>query len=84
MPGRTSPYRTPKSARVNGLTQKRLFTEGSDVAVGQELYQIDPAPFQAALDRPRLVCLLAAEGWQNDPPPERAALAASPPQQHHD
>jgi len=27
-----------------------LFTEGSDVQAGQELYQIDPAPFQAALD----------------------------------
>jgi membrane fusion protein (multidrug efflux system) len=34
----------------NGLIQKRLFTEGSDVQVGQELYQIDPAPFQAALN----------------------------------
>jgi len=35
---------------VNGLIQKRLFTEGVDVQSGQELYQIDPAPFQAALD----------------------------------
>jgi len=36
--------------QVNGLIQKRLFTEGSDVKAGQVLYQIDPAPFQAALD----------------------------------
>jgi membrane fusion protein (multidrug efflux system) len=36
--------------QVNGIIQKRLFTEGSDVKAGQELYQIDPAPFQAALD----------------------------------
>jgi membrane fusion protein (multidrug efflux system) len=28
---------------------KRLFTEGSEVKAGQTLYQIDPAPYQAAL-----------------------------------
>jgi len=38
------------SPQVNGLIQKRLFTEGSNVKAGQELYQIDPAPFQAALN----------------------------------
>jgi membrane fusion protein, multidrug efflux system len=36
--------------QVNGIIQKRLFTEGSEVKAGQVLYQIDPAPFQAALD----------------------------------
>ena len=51
LPGRTSPYRIAEiRPQVNGLIQKRLFTEGSDVRAGQELYQIDPAPFQAALD----------------------------------
>jgi membrane fusion protein, multidrug efflux system len=51
LPGRTSPYRIAEiRPQVNGLIQKRLFTEGSDVQAGQELYQIDPAPFQAALD----------------------------------
>lgn len=51
LPGRTSPYRIAEiRPQVNGLIQKRLFTEGSDVKAGQELYQIDPAPFQAALD----------------------------------
>ncbi len=35
---------------MNGIIKKRLFTEGSDVKAGQVLYQIDPAPFQAALD----------------------------------
>jgi len=51
LPGRTSPYRIAViRPQVNGLIQKRLFTEGSDVQAGQELYQIDPAPFQAALD----------------------------------
>jgi membrane fusion protein, multidrug efflux system len=51
LPGRTSPYLIAEiRPQVSGLIQKRLFTEGSDVQVGQELYQIDPAPFQAALD----------------------------------
>jgi membrane fusion protein (multidrug efflux system) len=35
---------------VSGIIQKRLFTEGSDVKEGGLLYQIDPAPFQAAYD----------------------------------
>jgi membrane fusion protein (multidrug efflux system) len=51
LPGRTSAYRIAEiRPQVNGLIQKRLFTEGSDVKAGQTLYQIDPAPFQAALD----------------------------------
>ena len=51
LPGRTSPYCIAEiRPQVNGLIQKRLFTEGSDVKAGQPLYQIDPAPFQAALD----------------------------------
>ncbi len=51
LPGRTCPFRIAEiRPQVNGLILKRLFTEGSEVQVGQELYQIDPAPFQAALD----------------------------------
>jgi membrane fusion protein (multidrug efflux system) len=37
-------------ARVSGIVLKRLFTEGSEVKAGQPLFQIDPAPYQAALD----------------------------------
>jgi membrane fusion protein (multidrug efflux system) len=49
--GRTSAYRVAEiRPQVSGLIQKRLFTEGSDVKAGQVLYQIDAAPFQAALD----------------------------------
>ena len=52
LPGRTAPFLIAEiRPQVNGLIQKRLFTEGSDVSTGQPLYQIDPAPFQAALDR---------------------------------
>ena len=51
LPGRISAYRVAEiRPQVNGLIQKRLFTEGSDVRTGQVLYQIDPAPFQAAFD----------------------------------
>lgn len=51
LPGRTSAYRIAEvRARVSGIVLKRLFTEGSDVKEGDILYQIDPAPYQAALD----------------------------------
>jgi membrane fusion protein (multidrug efflux system) len=51
LPGRTSPYRVAEvRARVNGIVQKRLFVEGSDVKEGQPLFLIDPAPYEAALD----------------------------------
>ncbi len=50
LPGRTSAYLVAEiRPQVNGLIQRRLFTEGSDVNAGQVLYQIDPAPFQATL-----------------------------------
>ena len=51
LPGRVSPVRVAQvRARVNGVVLKRLFTEGSEVKAGQLLFQIDPAPYQAALD----------------------------------
>ncbi|MBI5690492.1 MAG: efflux RND transporter periplasmic adaptor subunit [Verrucomicrobia bacterium] len=54
LPGRASPYRIAEiRPQVNGLIQKRLFAEGGDVEAGQALYQIDPAPFQAALNNAR-------------------------------
>jgi len=51
LPGRTTPYLVAEiRPQVNGIIKKRLFREGSDVKAGQLLYQIDPAPFQVALD----------------------------------
>ena len=51
LPGRTAAFRVAEiRPQVSGLILKRLFKEGSDVKAGQVLYQIDPAPFQAALD----------------------------------
>jgi len=51
LPGRTAAYMVAEiRPQVSGIIQKRLFKEGSDVKVGQLLYQIDPAPFEVALD----------------------------------
>lgn len=51
LPGRTSPYRVAEiRPQVSGIIQRRLFEEGADVKAGEVLYQIDPAPFQAAYD----------------------------------
>ena len=52
LPGRTDPYAVSNvEPQVTGIVQKRLFTEGSIVKAGQSLYQIDPRPYQAALDQ---------------------------------
>jgi membrane fusion protein (multidrug efflux system) len=51
LPGRTYAYLVAEiRPQVTGIIQKRLFEEGSDVRAGNVLYQIDPAPFQAAYD----------------------------------
>src|SRR6202790_4335848 len=51
LPGRTSAYLVAQvRARVDGIVQKREFKEGSELKVGQRLYQIDPAPYIAALN----------------------------------
>ncbi len=51
LPGRTSPFAVSEvRPQVSGIILKRLFVEGSTVTKGQPLYQIDPAPYRAALD----------------------------------
>jgi membrane fusion protein (multidrug efflux system) len=51
LPGRVEASRVAQvRARVTGIVQKRLFREGSEVKAGQLLFQIDPAPYQAAVD----------------------------------
>jgi membrane fusion protein (multidrug efflux system) len=51
LPGRTSPFRIAEvRPQVNGVLLKRMFIEGGEVQAGQQLYQIDPAPYQAAYD----------------------------------
>ncbi|MFN3886781.1 MAG: efflux RND transporter periplasmic adaptor subunit [Aquabacterium sp.] len=51
LPGRLEASRVAQvRARAAGILQQRLFAEGSDVKAGQPLFQIDPAPYKAALD----------------------------------
>jgi membrane fusion protein (multidrug efflux system) len=51
LPGRVAGYRyADVRPQVNGIILKRLFVEGSDVKAGQQLYQIDPAPYKASYD----------------------------------
>ena len=50
LPGRLEAYRVAQvRARVAGILQKRMFEEGSDVKEGQQLFQIDNAPYAADL-----------------------------------
>lgn len=50
LPGRTSAFRVAEvRPQVNGIILKRLFKEGADVKAGQQLYQIDPAVYEANL-----------------------------------
>src|SRR5262245_39200313 len=48
-------------ARVTGYLIKQVYTEGSLVKAGQPLFEIDPRPFQAALDEAKAT-LAQAEG----------------------
>jgi len=51
LPGRTSPFAISEvRPQISGIVKQRLFVEGSNVRAGQVLYQIDPAPYQAAYD----------------------------------
>ncbi len=49
--GRLSAYRQANVlARVAGVLLKRRYVEGAEVKAGQPLFEIDPAPYRAALD----------------------------------
>lgn len=51
LPGRLIALRSAQvRARVEGVVERRLFAEGSDVAAGAPLFQIDGRSFQAAAD----------------------------------
>ncbi len=60
LPGRTSAYLIAEiRPQVSGLLQKRLFQEGANVREGELLYQIDPAPYQAAYDQAKAALVTA-------------------------
>jgi membrane fusion protein (multidrug efflux system) len=50
LPGRVTPFETSDvRPQVGGVIVARLFAEGANVTAGQVLYQIEPAPYRAAL-----------------------------------
>jgi membrane fusion protein (multidrug efflux system) len=50
LPGRLTAHRVADMRpQVSGVILKRLFTEGDLVRAGQQLYQIDPRPYEASL-----------------------------------
>lgn len=60
LPGRTAAYLIAEvRPQVNGIILKRLFEEGTDVRAGGLLYQIDPAPYQAAFDQAKAALAVA-------------------------
>lgn len=51
LPGRVQAVRTAEvRARVDGIVERRLYEEGTDVRARTVLFQIDPRPLRAALD----------------------------------
>ena len=51
LPGRVQAIRSAQiRARVEGVLEKQLFVDGSDVKAGTALFQIDPRTYQAAAD----------------------------------
>ena len=64
--GRLAPVRSADvRARVPGVLLKRLYQEGSDVKEGQVLFQIDPAPLQAALSASQAQLASAQASYTN-------------------
>jgi membrane fusion protein, multidrug efflux system len=60
LPGRINSYLVAEiRPQVSGLLQKRLFEEGTNVKAGDILYQIDPAPYQAAYDQAKAALALS-------------------------
>lgn len=50
LPGRTAPYEVAEiRPQVGGVIRERKFREGQAVEAGEPLFQIDPAPYRAAL-----------------------------------
>jgi len=61
--------------QVQGIVMKRLFTEGSMVAAGAVLYQIDPAAYQASYDQAVVLSQLIA--LSSKPSPRLNVLQAA-------
>ena len=76
LPARTSAYLVAEvRPQVNGVIQKRFFTEGDDVKAGDVLYQIDPAPYQAAYDNAKAALVIFEQIESPDAEKARQKLA---------
>lgn len=62
LPGRLQAYRTAQvRARVEGVIEKRLFQEGSEVKAGASLFQIDARTFKTAAESARADLVIAMQ-----------------------
>jgi len=65
LPGRTAACRIAEvRPQVSGIILKRLFTEGTEVKLGEQLYQINPATYQTAYDSAK-AAVTKAEAAEN-------------------
>lgn len=66
LPGRIEAVRTAEvRARADGIIERRLFTEGTDVAAGQPLFRIDPRDLSAQVEQARAALARAEAARSN-------------------
>ncbi|MDM0028981.1 efflux RND transporter periplasmic adaptor subunit [Variovorax saccharolyticus] len=66
LPGRIEAVRTAEvRARVDGIVERRLYQEGTDVAAGAPLFLIDPRDYQALLQQAQATLSRAEAGRAN-------------------
>lgn len=66
LPGRVQAVRTAEvRARVDGIVERRLYEEGTDVRAGQALFRIDPRQNKAAYDAAQAALARARAGSVN-------------------
>lgn len=69
LPGRLQAYRTAQvRARVEGVIEKRLFAEGSDVKAGASLFQIDARTYRAAAESAKADLAIARQNIERYKP----------------
>lgn len=77
LPGRTSAFRVAQiRPQVNGLIQKRMFTEGAMVKAGQVLYRVDSAPFVAAVENAEASVTVSERAYDRAGASLEASIAA--------
>ncbi len=82
LPGRVQAYRTAQvRARVDGVVERRLFKEGSDVTAGTQLFRIDANNYRATAEAANADAALA---YQNLERAKRLLEAKAISQQEYD